>query len=592
MINALIGIGNNLKDLYPMPLVQIPYPYQTGKKEPKIFVIDLISNQDLSLKLEQIDLMDYSIEDSYKRYFFRSPSSSHGAAASLSFKLSEKTQALRERLKILIILGYKIKQKKLEQIAELIGAKYKEFKDKGLIAKNTPILLVFRIDKKWPSENKRLKELFVENFLLSISKYKNKLVWKRDGKCHGCGLKTTIYGGVGNLFKAYTVDKYGYAPGLNPKDSWKQYALCENCILNFERGNRAVDEFLTYSFYGKSFWLLPVSTGELKDVLEIFRFFHKEISGKIKADRDKGDSYLSHEDELLERAGAQEDVLFYHFVFTKKDNQAVRILLHIEEVLPSVLRRYVERKREMEKRFNDIISETSLHNNSFHFSFFFSKNLKESKQRPGFNDKNFFNLVDKVFRRSPINETYLISKVMRRIRADMAEMQERETIPWWTVLESLVSLEFLLEWGVLKRKDGGIIMDNSAYQEFFERHGNFFNHPAKRGLVLLGVLTQNFLNYQFQERGGSTPFLKNLKNLRLDQRDIQSIFVALQNKMNEYGIGHWWKNLREGISLSFIEAGERWPFSPDEIGFYMAIGMSLNSHTAFKDVKDADKDKE
>ena len=132
-------------------------------------------------------------------------------------------------------------------------------------------------------------------------------------------------------------------------------------------------------------------------------------------------------------------------------------------------------------------------------------------------------------------------------------------------------------------------MHNLPYQEFFEKHGSFFNHPAKRGLVLLGVLVQNFLNYQFNERDGSPPFLKKLKSLRLDQRDVQSVFVALQNKMNEYGIGHWWKNLREGISLGFIEAGDRWPFSPDEIGFYIAVGMSLNSHPIFKETDERTK---
>jgi len=51
--------------------------------------------------------------------------------------------------------------------------------------------------------------------------------------------------------------------------------------------------------------------------------------------------------------------------------------------------------------------------------------------------------------------------------------------------------------------------------------------------------------------------------------------------MNEYNIGHWWPELREGISLNFIEAGERWPLSPDEVGFYIAVGMALHSHPIF-----------
>ena len=124
-------------------------------------------------------------------------------------------------------------------------------------------------------------------------------------------------------------------------------------------------------------------------------------------------------------------------------------------------------------------------------------------------------------------------------------------------------------------------MTDSPFEEFFSGHGDFFNHPAKRGLVLLGVLVQNFLNYQYSQRG-STPFLKVLKNLRLNEDDVKKVYVSLQNKMNEYEIGHWWPELREGISLNFIEAGENWPLTPEEIGFYIAIGMALHRHPIFK----------
>jgi CRISPR-associated protein Cas8b/Csh1 subtype I-B len=98
--------------------------------------------------------------------------------------------------------------------------------------------------------------------------------------------------------------------------------------------------------------------------------------------------------------------------------------------------------------------------------------------------------------------------------------------------------------------------------------------------VLFGVLIQKFLNYQLKERD-STPFLKVLKNLRLTQKDVENAFVALQNKMQEYNVSHWWRDLKKSIALNFVEAGENWNFSPDEIGFYIAIGMSLYSLPIF-----------
>ncbi len=569
MIRALIEIGRSVRDLYPMPLVEIPYPGKSSKNPPKILVVELKSNG--KLEPSSAILANYSSEDSFTKYYFRRPPSSQGPAASLSFKLPGKPSALRQRLGILNVLGYRAD---VDEIAENIEIEIENLKSSGMLPKSVQVLIVLKIDGKWPAENEKLRGVFVENFLESLGNYKKKPVWKTVGICHGCGRNTTVYGGVGSLLKFYTVDKFGYAPELNPKVSWKQYALCEDCIFDLERGRRIVDDFLSWSFYGKPFWLLPVSTGNLRRVLDRFKSLQDEVKGKIH----KGE-YETLEDRLLYEASVQEETVFYHFVFLKEENQALRIKLHIEEVLPSVLKMYVTLKRELEDEFKESL-QNWFNNYSFHFNFFSSKNLRGTNQKPGFTDEDFYMLVDKVFRRSPVDELYLISKAMARIRSDMIEGGERGGIPWWSVLETLLSLEFLLKWGILKRKIGGVEMNGLPYEEFFEKHGDFFNHPAKRALVLLGVLVQKFLDYQYSQRE-STPFIKVLKNLKLDQKDVQSVFVKLQNKMNEYDIGHWWPELREGISLNFVEAGDKWPLSPDEIGFYIAVGMSLHSHPIF-----------
>ena len=568
MIKALIEIGRSLRDVYPMPLVEIPYSPQSGKKEPKVLVVDLITDAKGVLKISNLYISDYSHEDARKKYFFRS-GKSQGAAPSLSFKLPGSPRTLRQRLDVLKNLGY---QADREDIAKVIESAIAKFKNEGKIGKS--VLIILKIDGKWPAENEKLRENFVNEFLNKLGDNNFRRFWRVKNICHGCGEEKLVYGGVGDLLKFYTVDKYGYAPELNPRIAWKQYALCEECIFDFERGKRAKDDFLKWRFYGKEFWLLPVSTGNLKKVLDRFRNFHVELSGKAQEE-----GYESLEDRLLYEASLQEEAVSYHFVFVQKDNQALRIKLHIEEVLPSVLKEYVRMKKELKDEFNDFVSEAFL-TSGFNFNFFSSKNLKATNQKPGFTDEDFYMLVDKVFRRSPVDERYLISKAMSRITKDMAEAGEQGRIPWWSVLETLLSLEFLLKWGILKRKIGGINMSGLPYEEFFATHGDFFNHPAKRGLVLLGVLVQRFLNEQYKRRQ-STPFLKVLKNLRLDQKDVQKIYVALQNKMNEYEIGHWWSQLREGASIYFIKAGDKWQLSPDEIGFYIAIGMALHSHPIF-----------
>lgn len=573
MIKTFIDIGQHSKTLYPMPLIELPYS-PDGKHKPMILVVDLKSNQEnLSLIINDLTLQDYSAEYNNSRYFFRNPPSSQGPAASLSFKLPGKPSALRQRLGILTELGYK---GNIEEIAGAIEAKRDKLQSEGILAKNAPLLIVLKIDDKWPAHNDRLQKDFVEKFFISLGTYKNKPIWTKQSICHGCGQQATIYGGVGSLMKFYTVDKHGYAPFLDPTKSWKQYALCKECILDLERGRRAVDDFLTWKFYGEEFWLLPVSTSGLSTTLQEFQQLHKELSGKANTE-----GFEELEDELLYNASMQKEVISYHFVFVQKENQALRIKLHIEEVLPSLLAHYVSLKKDIEQQFNDFICGI-VNEVNFKFNFFSSNNLRATNQRPGFSKEDFYMLVDKVFRRSYVDERFLMSKIMSRITKELADAKEdKNKFPNFLIIDTLLSLIFLLKWGILKRKIGGINMSDSPYNNFFEKYGDFFNHPAKRGLVLLGVLTQNFLNEQFKRRQ-STPFLRVLKNLKLNQKDVQNVFVSLQNKMNEYEIGHWWPDLRKAIGINFIQSGDKWPLSPEEIGFYIAVGMALYNHPVFK----------
>ena len=566
MIYALISIGKACADEYPNPLVEIPYTSWKKGKEPKVLVVDLLTDSSGSLIPKGVVLADYSLEDAKKKYLFRDPKRAQGPAASLSFKLPGKPRALRQRLGILKILGYSAD---IEDIASFIEKEMEGFKTSGMLAKGVQVLVVLKIDGKWPFENERFENSFESEFFKRLGLYEKKPVWEVDSICHGCGKETKVYGGVGNLLKFYTVDKHGYAPELNPELSWKQYALCRDCILNLERGRRAVDDFLTYSFYGKDFWLLPVAAFGLEEVLEGFRCFR----GKVYKEE-----FVNLEDELLYEASLKQNVILYHFVFTAKEQQALRILLHIEEVLPSLLSKYVETKRNTEEKFNLFLSEFL--DERYRFSFFTS-HLKATSKKPGFTDKDFFEIVDAVFRKAPLDEKLILSKVMDRVRADIAEQGDKFLLPRRGILEAFISLLFLKRWGVVNTS-GGIDMHQRSgnFAEFFETFEDFFDHPAKKALVLLGVLIQKFLNYQFTQRG-STPFAKHLKNLRLSQKDVQNLFVSLQNKMMEYEVAHKWQDLKAAIASELVEAGSKWKLSPDEIGFYIVVGMALHKHPVF-----------
>lgn len=586
MIRTLIKIGKACQELYPEPLLENPYPGVENKDKalmPRVICCFLKSepgcgqeSAPAKYSLTHLELMDFDSTD-FLKYAYREPFTNKHPSYSLSFKYPGKLSSLKIRLKIFEQLNWHLNLS-LDDLAQTIKDYYDKISQD--LKRGTQIFVTFKINNQWPRFIPGILDRIKKAVFEDLAKYRKKKLWRQQGHCHGCGKETIIYGGVGSLLKFYTVDKYGYAPFLNPVSSWKQYGLCEECIFNLERGKRAADEFLTFRFYGKPFWLLPVAENDIFEIINQLRSFYQSSKSKIHKD-----DYECVEDRIIYEATVQQNVISYHFCFFSRENQALRIFLHLDEVLPSVLQQYLELKNKLERQFQYSLNL----NYRIFFKFFSDQDLKRTKIKQGFTDKDIFELIDSVFRRSIVHEKVLLARAMSRIRQDILTITDKETIkvPWKTVLTTLLGLEFLLFWGILKRQKGRNNMDNLPYNEFFQEHADFFNHPAKKGLVLLGVLVQQFLNHQYKERN-STPFLKLLKNLKLTQKDIQSIFVSLQNKMNEYSIGHWWPRLRQSISLCFIQAGDAWPLSVDEIGFYLAVGMSLYSLEVFYDKSGTD----
>jgi CRISPR-associated protein Csh1 len=83
------------------------------------------------------------------------------------------------------------------------------------------------------------------------------------------------------------------------------------------------------------------------------------------------------------------------------------------------------------------------------------------------------------------------------------------------------------------------------------------------------------LNKQAKERGAK-PFMKKLKGLRMDERDIKALLPAVQNKFEEYySFGKGKKLVAEEAYNYLFASGDNWPLSVDEINFYFAGGMNL-----------------
>lgn len=114
----------------------------------------------------------------------------------------------------------------------------------------------------------------------------------------------------------------------------------------------------------------------------------------------------------------------------------------------------------------------------------------------------------------------------------------------------------------------GFDMEESMFESIFNKFGKSFVTPARRGIFLLGSLTQMLLNKQWTDRGAK-PFMKKLKSLKMDENDIKALLADVQNKLEEYdSFDKGKKILATEISKYFLEAGDNWKMSVDEINFY------------------------
>ena len=145
-----------------------------------------------------------------------------------------------------------------------------------------------------------------------------------------------------------------------------------------------------------------------------------------------------------------------------------------------------------------------------------------------------------------------------------------------SIKNALMSIMFFENLGLITFAEM-IDLKESNFEELFKKYGNTFNLPVKRGLFLAGALTEMLLRKQGKERG-TKPFMKKLKGLKMDERDIKALLPAIQNKFEEYNsFGKGKRIVAEEAYDYLFASGENWKLSVDEINFFFAGGMNLSS---------------
>ena len=531
--------------------------------------------QENKIEYEGYDIEEFSLEK-LERYLYKRMGANAGDYTPTS-KVTEFVKTLKNMKKA-------IKKIDLDEFKKLF--EYLE-DDKNLEdilndlneynPKDRYILTTIKNDK-WLNEYKEIVELLKSSNDSKYYKKYSKVSLGKNKKCYCCKKeKAEVYGFV-NTYNFYTVDKSSFVSGgFKQEDAWKNYPVCKECANTLEKGKKYLESKFLDSFSGLRYMVIPKSVfvieneEELEDFKIILESF--EEKNKISLAKEKKDELFNQEKISMEAMSGLKNNLSFNIMFYDMPQKSVfNILMNVEEVLPSRLRRIFETKKVVESR--EIYKHLKLKKDYIDLKFTFGT----VREFFGSNDNKYFlEIINKIFIDKPISYYFLLEKIVSKIRFNKGEGVV------FQVKNSLLMIEVLEKLDLLKDKKKGELKNmiekneqNSIYLDFFEEHKETFDTDLKRAIFLEGILTQKLLNLPEQE---SKSFYSRLNSLKLNERVIKRIFVEVINKLNEYK-KNYYRTLESLISEYFTSANFK-KITNDEMSYYFVLGM--NSVNRFKE---------
>lgn len=496
-----------------------------------------------------------------------------------------------------ILLDLKIKYNTLDK------------KDRSIIT-----LLIYSPDKRYIGDFPIFRRILIEKTSYSYFQKYGKESKSTNKVCSVCRKNSELVFGFVGTYEFYTVDKPGFVSGgFDQSLAWKNYPVCLKCALTLEEGRKYIHETSNFRFYGFNYYVIPKLLNQNKrdDIFKIL----KQFKGKDPKFEKKYIRLLdANEEDILSILAEQDNFFNNNLLIYKIDNSAFRILLYIEDILPSRLKKLFQAKEKVDKI--NIFSEYILKDGKsmeFNFGNIFSffpslkgkgsmeqdlSSIDSTVQVSKYRSKGkvnmeqdlssyFLEITNKIFTNKKIDYSFLIWGIMHKIQR---EFQDETKSTKYLTLKGFQLLIYLNELKLLDDFNGGKSMNEKSITNLlqgmnlqleekvntlFKEFPDFFNKESKKAIFLEGVLTQYLLNIQYNDRK-ATPFRVKLQGLKLDEKHIKKLLPEIQNKLEEYGKNHY-KNLEFLIGKYMIQSGEGWGMSNDEISFYFVLGMNLSN---------------
>lgn len=598
--------GKNIDDPLDALDILIDDP-ESNHKKPSYKHIFLITLKKINENYEYIGIEEEEYDkDRITRYLYKQ-GSSNGPDITPTSRITTVESTFKNTKILPWFKNYREREENEEfSFLNEIGECLRKNKDKILedlkskyngINKKEKAVLTLKINGNYLKDYNIFKKILLEN---SKEKFYSKYGEISKGEneiCYVCKeKKAEVYGFV-STYSFYTVDKPGFVSGgFQQKEAWKNYPVCLNCALKLEAGKKYLKENLTFNFYGFNYHLIPkfilkTSYEHKKNLFDLIEEWHDP---KLK--RKEIDRLTQDENEILELMSKQKNYLNFNFMFYEApkgyDGAVFNILLYIEDVLPSRLKKLFDIKREVDKIniFKNCLVDENQNKKGekpleFNFGILRTFFPRISNERTY--DKYFLEITNRIFADKPIDYSLIVRFIMQKIRDEFVKDYPTRisTLKGFMLLNYLNKLELLkniVEKEVIKvnekdkweKKQDNEEIDKKV-DDFFESFFEFFDSDAKKAVFLEGVLTQFLLDIQYQERK-ATPFRVKLKGLKLDEKQVKKLLPEIQNKLEEYG-KNYYRELEAIISNYFISAGNRWKLTNDEISFYFVLGMNLSN---------------
>ncbi|ADQ14924.1 TIGR02556 family CRISPR-associated protein [Halanaerobium hydrogeniformans] len=596
MIHALKVMGDYVQDKTESSFLSqvVENPNSNGKYNT---VLVVLFNNDAELKYQEIQMEEFTKKklDKYA-YVYGNPRGGDLTPTSKITKLESTYSRIQRPLKKLV---NKIKkQDELNQEEETIIEIFNLFQDEELKDKIYQELEVISYDDnavltialqendqiKYVGDFNKFTESLLDNyekgfyFKKSYNKAEKNSVGKNN-KCYICSKeKDKTYGYVGT-FAFYTLDKPGFTTGgFNRGESWKNYPVCSDCARTLDLGKKYLEENLSSRFSGINYFIIPktifASETETEEMFEILGDL--EDKKKLSLEKENKKSLSGSQNDLFQMMSEFKNYVNFNIMFYEEINSAFRILLYVEDVLPSYIQKIFAAKDKIDK--DELFVNLQGKDGPFKLSFTFNtiSNFFYVNQR-GKQDftKFFLEITNNIFSEKKVSYDLLINRFIYHIREKFINSQSY----WLDNLKALQILKFLNKLDLLNqngKEEKSMPTVDSEYKknivDFLDEHNDVLNSNSKKLVFLEGVLAQKLLNIQSSERDGSNPFRARLNGLKLNEKIIKRLYTEIINKLEEYD-KNYYKQLEELIADYILESNLS-EISNNEISFYFVTGMN------------------